>query len=467
MNNNNKNNIDNDFGFIGGYNPFDKDYTNNDFFSDNYNINSNNNTDPYVSDPELFTEDNNYINSYDNNTYSSASSARYSHTKNSASKKPIDKPVIGVILFFALCMFLGAFVTLMSTTPRSSEYNSFMSNAVEIIAKCSNVQVVHGNYNYDHYADISYTYNGQIYTDKHVLIGHEVSNGESIKLFIDPANPKRVIKDGNQTTTFKIEFTIGYVLLAIGTLLTIVVIAAIIYNIRYKSLYGSNYETTFKRTLPRKPAIKSYNRYDKSNNHQKSYSDNNLMKTTNITTKNIDNPDHIYNDSYTNKNRTDSVQKDSASSKSVRKMVIIIVIIAITVFSILNGIHIFPAIFTKLDNDKFMETAVAAEGECTYVRVEKVHRDRTTRYTYYARISYNYNGQNYVSQELIIPNGIAKGEKYTVYIDPQKPVDSRIPYVLNMFDVYTYSVSMVVELVIGIAIIIVTIRSGKNNKKNN
>lgn len=367
MSDNNRNNVDGDFGFIGGYNPFDDDFNNRGYSSNDYNYNSNNN-DPYSS--AIINEDADHINSYGKDSSPDTKTAEHTHNKRAWSKNPIDKPIIGIILFFAFCMFLGAFITLISTSPRSNSYNSFMSNAVEVFAKCSNVQVNHGDYNYEHYADISYTYNGKTYTGKHVLIDHEVSDGESIRLFIDPKNPNNVIQDKNQEAAFRIEFAVGYTLLAIGAVLIIIAIAAIIHNIKIKRLYNISGEYSFVRVHSNQRNIKNYDEYDR-----------------NYTKQNT-----AYN-SYSGIIKASSPQKDMPSGKTIRKMVIIIVIIGMILVSFLNGIHIFPAIFTKLDNDKFMETAVAVEGECANVRVTKYHRDHLTKYTYYARISYNYNGQ--------------------------------------------------------------------------
>ena len=67
-----------------------------------------------------------------------------------------------------------------------------------------------------------------------------------------------------------------------------------------------------------------------------------------------------------------------------------------------------------------------------------------------AKIRYIYEDQQYLSGEIEVSDGIAKGEPYTLYVDPNNPSDSRVPYVLNMFEIILYSFMAIIVTTIGL-----------------
>ncbi len=342
-------------------------------------------------------------------------------------KKPVDKPIVIVLLFFTVLLLLGALVTLFSSSGRSKSYHDFMSDAVIVTARCSNVHAEHSRHVNQYYADITYEYNGTVYTGRQMQIGQEVQDGDAITIYIDPDDPSNIKRKDNTAEGLKIESAIGYCLLVVGIILLIISVVVIINNIKFKRLHKDGYQDE-PINQPNSKKIETYAGYDDI---------------------------HTYNDNgYVHNNDSVSVSQENTtvSNKEVVRVIRIVISLIILVQLIFSGLNIIPAIIKKTNNDNFMQTAVSVEGVCDSVRVEKHHHsgDANTTYIYYAKIRYIYEDQQYLSGEIEVSDGIAKGEPYTLYVDPNNPSDSRVPYVLNMFEIILYSFMAIIVTTIGL-----------------
>ena len=415
-------------------------------------------------------------------------------------KKPVDKPVIIVLLFFTVIILLSAFITLASNSGRSESYNDFMSDAVMISARCSNVNAKHNrNYN-EYYADITYKYNGTVYTGSQVRIGQEVSEGDYISIYIDPNDPSSIRRNDNTGQGLMVESVIGYCLLGAGLIMLFICIVVVANNIRLSRQFEDSssiyYDEPIQKSKGQK--IETYTGYDNRSSMSDTSSNSDIYNRSTFSETNSYSGTYnssTYNDNSFNNNNysgnsfaynssdSDSVnventlkyngpkddmsngyadesksvselKKNTTSSKKdiirVIRIVIFLIIFVELTFTCLN---VVPAIIQKIDNDNFMKTAVSVEGVCDSVRVVEHHSSHGSRhraYFYYARIRYKFEDQWYLSEEMEISEGIGKGEPYTIYVDPNNPSDGRKPYVLNKFEIIMYSFMAVLVTTIGL-----------------
>ena len=113
------------------------------------------------------------------------------------------------------------------------------------------------------------------------------------------------------------------------------------------------------------------------------------------------------------------------SYDAARGMLVVGVLI-LTVGLVLSLITIFK----KISNDHFMDHAISITAEIVECRSEKhVHKHkhgrRTTSYSYYAMVEYDYNGSHYRAGEFSVSKNDTIGDKIEVYIDPDNPADCR------------------------------------------
>ncbi len=401
-------------------------------------------------------------------------------------KKPVDKPVIIALVFFTVLFLLAAFITLSSSSGRSDSYNDFMSDAVMVTAKCSNVRAEHSSRYNEYYADISYEYNGTVYRGSQVRIGQMVSEGDVISIYVYPNDPSNIRRSDNTGEGLLMETVIGYCLFGVGGLLFFITLVVVVNNIRLNRRVedGSSIYHDEPIEKPKREIIDTYSgyndsstfsdtsgytdTYNSSTNRYNTYNDNGYNNYTDNSfsySERYSEPDNVENtlkyngpkDDISNDFRNDSGNVSASqnnktlSKKELIRVIRIVIFLIIFVQLTFSCLTIIPAIIQKADNDNFMKTAVSTEGVCDSVRVKEHHSSHGSgqiTYIYYARIKYKFEDQYYLSNEIEIEDGIAKGESYTLYVDPNNPSDARKPYVLNMFEIIMYS---------GLAVFVTTI----------
>ena len=81
----------------------------------------------------------------------------------------------------------------------------------------------------------------------------------------------------------------------------------------------------------------------------------------------------------------------------------------------------------KSENDRFMETAVPTDAECTEIHMFSDIGEDGTEYYYRADVQYEYNGAVYQAYDFKVTESTLKGDIIRIYISPENPSDARIP----------------------------------------
>ena len=112
----------------------------------------------------------------------------------------------------------------------------------------------------------------------------------------------------------------------------------------------------------------------------------------------------------------------------------------------------------KKGSDKFMETAVPINAECTEVRRTVNTHENGPTYYYNADLQYEYNGMIYHLADFSVDEDTKTGDFITIYISPDNPNDARVPMTDREynFSFYMFIFMIIVGVVCTVAILVMT-----------
>ena len=131
-------------------------------------------------------------------------------------------------------------------------------------------------------------------------------------------------------------------------------------------------------------------------------------------------------------------------------------------------IFIFPALFvpvaviliigmtcSKLENDKFMETAVAVRATCTEVREAKSRNSEGHEsIIYLADVRYEYNGVSYEQHDIHVDKDTRVGDVITIAVDPNDPFDAHQPVSNREYLLLCIGIAIMTVVVIIITVVV-------------
>ncbi len=139
---------------------------------------------------------------------------------------------------------------------------------------------------------------------------------------------------------------------------------------------------------------------------------------------------------------------------------------------VLSGVFLYiqiSSIYVMIDNHRFMETAVEVEAVCTDSWFEETyHNDDDgpgyTTKTYYAAVSYQYEGIQYSNPRITVSKNVGVGGTVTIYVSPTDPSDSR-KIVDSDFTYIMTSLVFIPFTLVGLVFLIEGVRFLWKNKK--
>jgi len=103
----------------------------------------------------------------------------------------------------------------------------------------------------------------------------------------------------------------------------------------------------------------------------------------------------------------------------------------------------------KSENDRFMETAVPINAECTEIHMFSDIGEDGTEYYYRADVQYEYDGAIYQADDFKVTESTLKGDTIRIYISPENPSDARIPMssAEAVFSIAIWSVMIIIGVI--------------------
>lgn len=124
------------------------------------------------------------------------------------------------------------------------------------------------------------------------------------------------------------------------------------------------------------------------------------------------------------------------------------IIIFPLILVVFSAVMLVTFLHNKNSDDKFMETAVSVNAECTEIHVTSSTDEDGTEYYYHADVQYEYEGITYRAYGFSVSESTLKGDKIEIYIDPARPFDARVPS--STVDVVLTEVLCIAGIVIGL-----------------
>lgn len=151
----------------------------------------------------------------------------------------------------------------------------------------------------------------------------------------------------------------------------------------------------------------------------------------------------------------------NTQSNTMPKGVVIFALSIITVLVIVGMVMFVSMINIKIQENAFLETAVAVDARCQNVKIVNESNPDVTNYTkkYYADITYEYNNVKYHKEQMYIDKEVANGDIVLLYIDPQNPDNAK-----QKVDTFTYvigAISGILMVIAGIVFAVLLIKQAR------